>query len=118
MPAHNPTSGNAPGLPAVLPRRSFLAALAPLGALAVASPAIARTMTREEQIEHHKSALFRLYAETVPEGTELQNFMMDYSPRGEFYQMNARRPDQLGHKDPWWHFASPRNEWEYCEVRA
>ncbi|SOB98820.1 hypothetical protein SAMN05877809_102340 [Rhodobacter sp. JA431] len=94
-------------------------ALAPLGALALASPAIAQTMTREEQIEHHKAELFRLYAETVPEGTVLRSLMMDCEPgTRQFVSMIASGADQHWQNDPFWHFSTLENEWEYCEVRA
>lgn len=115
MPSINPASGDAPGLPAVLPRRSFLAALAPLGALVVASPAIARTNTREELIEHHKAELFRLLNETVPEGTVLDHYMVHYSPRSQFLQMTSTRPEWTGRNDPRWHFSTLDNAWEYVE---
>lgn len=114
MPSITPASGNASGLPALLPRRSFLAA-APMGALAAASPAIAQAMTREDLIEHHKAELFRLLGETTPEGTMLQHYLVDYDPPRQSLIMVAKRPERTGHNDPFWFFSTLGGAWEYHE---
>mgnify|MGYP001233840843 CR=1 FL=1 len=98
-------------------RRDFLAA-APLGAVAMTAPAMAHTMTREEQIEHHKAELLRLYAETAPEGTVLSyvHLAMD-GRKDDFLFLTAKRPDWTGREDPFWTYSSQDPQWRFSEVQ-
>lgn len=81
MPSINPASGNAPGLPAVLPRRSFLAALAPLGALVVTSPAIARPAPSFEARAEEIAELMRQhFRPTLPKGVERYAIIIQDAP--------------------------------------
>lgn len=72
-------------------RRAFLIAAPTVGLAAAVAAETVAPMSPEEQIAYHKAELFRLLAESVPEGTELDslNIALKRGGRG-FAVMQAR----------------------------
>ena len=86
-------------------RRDILTAAQAAPLLASPAVAVAKVMTRDEQISHHKQELFRLFAEQVPDDAKLTGFTLMLDTSGADFNILTAEDEQaryLRHHDGRW----------------